>query len=77
MFVLLLSPFWQVIGTLNDWIPPSALWGGFGSHFWLGATVAYIFIVLECVISALKGMYADVPFVSDAAYLPDSLRVTF
>ena len=66
---MLLEIILQVIGTLNDWIPRSLYWGRLGAHFWLAVALAFIFIVIECIFCALKGMYADVPFISDAAYM--------
>ncbi|CAI5474733.1 unnamed protein product [Closterium sp. Yama58-4] len=66
---MLLEIILQVVGTLNDWIPKSVYWGKIGAHFWLAIAVAFIFIVLECIWCAIRGTYADVPFISDAAYM--------
>ncbi|CAI5988006.1 unnamed protein product [Closterium sp. NIES-65] len=66
---MLLEIILQVVGTLNDWIPKSIYWGKIGAHFWLAIAVAFIFIVLECIWCAIRGTYADVPFISDAAYM--------
>ncbi|CAA6658419.1 unnamed protein product [Spirodela intermedia] len=41
----------------------------FGMHFWTAVAFAYLFTVLECMRCALAGMYADIPFVCDAAYI--------
>ncbi|CAI9754293.1 unnamed protein product [Fraxinus pennsylvanica] len=40
-----------------------------GTHFWLATAIAYLFTILECYRCALAGMYADVPFLCDAAYI--------
>ena len=66
---MLMEIFMQVLVNVNDWVPPAAYWGKLGQHFWLATCLTYIFITVECIISALKGMYADVPFISDAAYM--------
>lgn len=66
---VLLEIFLQVVGTMNDWIPESLYWGRLSAHFWMAVTFAFLFTVIQCIICALKGCYADVPFVSDAAYI--------
>ncbi|KAK3036356.1 hypothetical protein RJ639_031763 [Escallonia herrerae] len=43
--------------------------GDLGMHFWTTIAFAYLFTVLESMRCALAGMYADVPFVCDAAYI--------
>lgn len=66
---MLLEIIVQVVGTVNDWVPPSLYWGKFGAHYWLAISFAFFFIVIECLRCALNGMYADVPFLSDASYM--------
>lgn len=66
---MLLEIIVQVIGTVNDWVPQAVYWGKFGAHYWLAVTFAFLFIVLDCIRCALNGMYADVPFLSDASYM--------
>ncbi|KAL0450298.1 UNVERIFIED_CONTAM: protein -I, chloroplastic [Sesamum latifolium] len=58
-----------VIGTVSRWMPLGLYWGKIGMHTWTAIAFAYLFTVLECMRCALAGMYADVPFVSDAAYI--------
>ncbi|XWS25817.1 hypothetical protein CRYUN_Cryun27aG0099700 [Craigia yunnanensis] len=58
-----------VIGTVSWWMPLAIYWGKFGMHFWTAVAFAYLFTVLECIRCALAGMYADIPFVCDAAYI--------
>eukprot|EP00271_Cylindrocystis_brebissonii_P012098 TRINITY_DN30186_c0_g1_i1.p1 TRINITY_DN30186_c0_g1~~TRINITY_DN30186_c0_g1_i1.p1 ORF type:complete len:277 (+),score=5.74 TRINITY_DN30186_c0_g1_i1:39-869(+) len=65
---MLLEILMQVIGTVNDWLPSSFYWGRISAHVWVVITVMYLFTVIECVLCALRGMYADVPFIADAAY---------
>ncbi|XP_068645997.1 protein TIC 20-I, chloroplastic-like [Aristolochia californica] len=66
---MLLEIALQVIGTVSRWMPLSVYWGKIGMHFWTAVAFAYLFTVLECIRCALGGMYADIPFVCDAAYI--------
>ncbi|KAM7259576.1 hypothetical protein ACFE04_015317 [Oxalis oulophora] len=66
---MLLEISLQVIGTVSRWLPLAIYWGKFGMHFWTAIAFAYLFTVLECIRCALAGMYADVPFACDAAYI--------
>ncbi|KAI4295327.1 hypothetical protein L6164_035384 [Bauhinia variegata] len=66
---MLLEIALQVIGTISRWMPQAVYWGKIGMHFWTAVSFAFLFTVLECIRCALTGMYADVPFVCDAAYI--------
>ncbi|KAF2324612.1 hypothetical protein GH714_015654 [Hevea brasiliensis] len=66
---MLLEIALQVIGTMSRWMPLAFYWGKVGMHFWTAIAFAYLFTVLECIRCALAGMYADVPFACDAAYI--------
>ncbi|KAF6162289.1 hypothetical protein GIB67_008418 [Kingdonia uniflora] len=66
---MLLEIALQIIGTVSRWMPLAMYWGKFGMHFWAAVAFGYLFTVLECIRCALSGMYADVPFVRDAAYI--------
>ncbi|CAM6104700.1 unnamed protein product [Calypogeia fissa] len=66
---MLLEIILQVMGTINDWVPQSVYWGKIGAHYWLAVSMAFFFIVVDCIRCALNGMYADVPFLSDASYM--------
>lgn len=66
---MLLEIALQVVGSVSRWLPRSVYWGKMGMHFWTAVAFAFLFTVLECIRCALAGMYADVPFVSDAAYI--------
>ncbi|XP_059643445.1 protein TIC 20-I, chloroplastic-like [Cornus florida] len=66
---MLLEIALQVIGTVSRWMPLAVYWGKVGMHFWTAIAFAYLFTVLECMRCALAGMYADIPFVCDAAYI--------
>ncbi|CAL1384142.1 unnamed protein product [Linum trigynum] len=66
---MLLEIALQVVGTVSRWLPLGIYWGKVGMHFWTAVAFAYLFTVLECIRCALAGMYADVPFVCDAAYI--------
>uniref|UniRef100_A0A2N9IC97 Protein TIC 20 n=1 Tax=Fagus sylvatica TaxID=28930 RepID=A0A2N9IC97_FAGSY len=66
---MLLEIALQVIGTVSRWMPLAVYWGKVGMHFWTAVAFAYLFTVLESMRCALAGMYADIPFVCDAAYI--------
>ncbi|KAE9621331.1 hypothetical protein Lal_00023612 [Lupinus albus] len=66
---MLLEIALQVIGTVSRWMPLSLYWGKLGMHFWTAVSFAYLFTVLESIRCALVGMYADIPFICDAAYI--------
>ncbi|MFS7936616.1 putative chloroplast protein import component Tic20 [Helianthus anomalus] len=66
---MLLEIALQVTGTVWRWLPRAWYWGKVGMHFWTAFAFAFLFTVLECIRCCLVGMYADVPFVSDAAYI--------
>ncbi|MBA0571058.1 hypothetical protein Golob_004652 [Gossypium lobatum] len=66
---MLLEIALQVIGTVSRWMPLAIYWGKIGMHFWTAVAFAYLFTVLECIRCALAGMYADIPFACDAAYI--------
>ncbi|XP_002984506.2 protein TIC 20-I, chloroplastic [Selaginella moellendorffii] len=66
---MLLEIILQVMGTLNDWIPHGIYWGKIGAHFWLAVFWTYFLTTLETIRCAIMGMYADIPFISDAAYM--------
>lgn len=66
---MLLEIALQVTGIVSRWMPLSVYWGKLGMHFWTAASFVFFFTVLECIRCALVGMYADIPFVCDAAYI--------
>ncbi|KVI04486.1 Tic20-like protein [Cynara cardunculus var. scolymus] len=66
---MLLEITLQVTGTVWRWLPSAWYWGKVGMHFWTAFAFAFLFTVLECIRCCLAGVYADVPFVSEAAYI--------
>ncbi|XP_031474428.1 protein TIC 20-I, chloroplastic-like isoform X1 [Nymphaea colorata] len=66
---MLLEIALQVVGMVSRWMPLAFYWGKIGMHFWTAVAFGYLFTVLECIKCALCGMYADIPFVCDAAYI--------
>ncbi|KAJ7948708.1 Protein TIC 20-I, chloroplastic-like protein [Quillaja saponaria] len=66
---MLLEIALQVVGTVSRWMPLAVYWGKLGMHFWTAVAFGYLFTVLESIRCALAGMYADIPFVCDAAYI--------
>lgn len=59
----------QVVGTVSRWMPLAIYWGKVDMHFWTAVAFAYLFTDLECIRCSLAWMYADIPFVCDAAYI--------
>ncbi|XP_057470788.1 protein TIC 20, chloroplastic-like [Actinidia eriantha] len=67
---LLMDLSLQIVGIVTKrWMPRAIYWGKLGMHFWTFFGFAFLFTVIECVRCTLMGKYADVPFVSDAAYI--------
>jgi len=67
---MLLEITLSINGTVYDkFLPKGIFWGKFGMHYWLAVAFAFLFTVIQCMQCALKGTYADVPFISDAAYM--------
>ncbi|CAA0832775.1 Protein TIC 20-I- chloroplastic [Striga hermonthica] len=66
---LLLEIGLQTIGLVSRWMPRGLYRGKIGMHFWAGVGMAFFFTVLECIRCCLAGIYADIPFVNDAAYI--------
>ncbi|KAC9553680.1 hypothetical protein E3N88_45645 [Mikania micrantha] len=65
---MLLEIALQVTGTVWRWLPGAWYWGKAGMHFWTAFAFAFLFTVWSA-FGVVVGMYADVPFVSDAAYI--------
>ncbi|KAM7496970.1 hypothetical protein LguiA_021384 [Lonicera macranthoides] len=66
---MLLEIALQVTGYVIGWLPRGLYWGKIGMHTWTALALGFLFTVLECMRCAILGMYADVPFISDAAYI--------
>lgn len=66
---MLLEVSLQVVGSVSRWMPKALYWGKVGMHFWTAFAFAFLFTVLESIRCVLAGMYADIPFVSAAAYM--------
>lgn len=67
---MLLEITLSINGTIYDkFLPKGVFWGKIGMHYWLAVAFAFLFTVIECMRCALKGTYADVPFISDASYM--------
>ncbi|KAL8484528.1 hypothetical protein ACS0TY_027001 [Phlomoides rotata] len=75
-FEFLTYPFLEALGRLPSWflmayffVAYLGVWGKVGMYFWTAMAFAYLFTMLECIRCALAGIYADVLFVWDAAYI--------
>lgn len=59
----------QVTGFVSRWVPRAFRYGQLGMYFWNIVAFGFFFTVVECIRCALTGVYADVPFISDAGYI--------
>ncbi|XP_074591224.1 protein TIC 20-I, chloroplastic-like isoform X1 [Curcuma longa] len=75
IMAMLLENGYQAIAIACTWLPNTFYRGKLGMTFWLAVTFMQLYTVVECMRSALNGMYADVPFVSDTAYLHSDLKL--
>ncbi|XP_031373923.1 protein TIC 20-IV, chloroplastic-like [Punica granatum] len=69
MMGLLLENVLQIVWHVSNFMPLINYQGTFGMQYWAMVGFTYIILLLECVRSALAGMYVSIPFISDAAYL--------
>ncbi|KAJ0966011.1 hypothetical protein J5N97_027149 [Dioscorea zingiberensis] len=69
VMAMLLSSAVQIAGIASNWLPHSVYKGRIQSYFWTTFVFVQLFTVLECIRCALGGMYPEVPFVKDAAYI--------
>ncbi|KAF5745995.1 protein TIC 20-IV chloroplastic [Tripterygium wilfordii] len=69
MMGMLLETALQILWYTCNFFPLIHYSGKLGMHFWAGVGFFYMFVLLQCVKCALSGMYAHIPFVSDAAYI--------
>ncbi|KAF5726409.1 protein TIC 20-IV chloroplastic [Tripterygium wilfordii] len=69
MMGMLLETALQILWYTCNFFPLIHYSGKLGMHFWAGVGFFYMFVLLQCVKCALGGMYAHIPFVSDAAYI--------
>lgn len=66
---MLLELALHLVGIISRWMPAGIYWSKLGMHTWTILGFGHLFTVLMCMRFALTGMYADVPFISDAAYI--------
>ncbi|KAM7276421.1 hypothetical protein ACFE04_018287 [Oxalis oulophora] len=69
MMGMLLETSLQIVWHVGNFFPFIHFRGMFGMHVWAAVGFAYILILLQCIRCALFGMYAHIPFISDAAYI--------
>ena len=67
VMAMLLSSAVQIVGIASHWLPRSVYNGGIQRYFWSIIVYLQLLVVLECIRCALGGVYADLPFVKDAA----------
>lgn len=75
ILAMLLENAYQAAAIACTWLPNTLYRGKLGRSFWLAVTFVQLYTVVECMRCALVGKYADVPFVSDSAYLHSDLKL--
>jgi Tic20 family protein import component len=67
MMGMLLETALQVIWCTSNFFPLIHFKGRFGMYYWMAIGFTYICLLLECIRCALAGVYAQIPFMTDAA----------
>ncbi|XP_010929687.1 protein TIC 20-I, chloroplastic isoform X2 [Elaeis guineensis] len=63
----------QVMAIACGWMPNAIFRGKLAIYFWVAVAFVQLYVVLESMWCALAGQYADIPFMSDAAYFHTDL----
>ncbi|XP_030543462.1 protein TIC 20-IV, chloroplastic-like [Rhodamnia argentea] len=69
MMGILLENVLQIVWYASNFAPLIHYGGRFGMYYWAMVGSAFILLLMECVRCAVAGIYANIPFVSDAAYI--------
>ncbi|KFK30925.1 hypothetical protein AALP_AA6G043800 [Arabis alpina] len=67
MMGMLLETALQIIWFTSNFFPLIHFKGRFGMYYWMVIGFTYICLLLECIRCALAGVYAQIPFMTDAA----------
>ncbi|ESQ38012.1 hypothetical protein EUTSA_v10028869mg [Eutrema salsugineum] len=67
MMGMLLETALQIIWCTSNFFPLIHFKGRFGMYYWMAIGFTYICLLLECIRCALGGVYAQIPFMTDAA----------
>ncbi|KAJ0264996.1 Protein TIC 20-IV [Hirschfeldia incana] len=67
MMGMLLETALQIIWCTSNFFPLIHFKGRLGMYYWMAIGFTYICLLLECIRCALAGIYAQIPFVTDAA----------
>ncbi|CAK9160178.1 unnamed protein product [Ilex paraguariensis] len=69
LMATLLQMALHIVVCVCQTMPLAMFWSRIGMHIWVGLAFIYMFLIMECMRCALGGMYADIPFFCDAAYM--------
>ncbi|KAF8005640.1 hypothetical protein BT93_K0044 [Corymbia citriodora subsp. variegata] len=69
MMGLLLENVLQIVWYASNFAPLIHYGGRFGMYYWAMVGSGFIFLLMECVRCAVAGIYVNIPFISDAAYI--------
>ncbi|CAN8308563.1 unnamed protein product [Cochlearia groenlandica] len=67
MMGMLIETALQIIWCTSNFFPLIHFKGRFGTYYWMVIGFTYICLLLECIRCALAGVYAQIPFMTDAA----------
>nr|QKY65039.1 chloroplast protein import component Tic20-IV [Passiflora tenuiloba] len=66
---LLLENAMQAFWVVSNFFPLIHYNGTFGAYYWFGAALAYVLLMLYCILHALAGSYVELPIISESAYI--------
>ncbi|CAH2071804.1 unnamed protein product [Thlaspi arvense] len=67
MMGMLLETALQIIWCTSNFFPLIHFKGRLGMYYWMAIGFTYICLLLECIRCSLAGIYAQIPFITDAA----------
>ncbi|ONK61243.1 uncharacterized protein A4U43_C08F27690 [Asparagus officinalis] len=68
---LLLDNAIQIINIVAGWMP---YWSKLDTPFWTVVASGLLYVMVKCVMDALRGRHADIPFLSEAAFMHTYVR---
>ncbi|EES05420.1 hypothetical protein BDA96_04G228500 [Sorghum bicolor] len=75
ILAILLDTGSQALATACNWNPSIVFQGKQMAYFWMTMAFIQIFTVVECMRCALSGVYANIPFISHAAFIHSDLNL--
>ncbi|KAL2331315.1 hypothetical protein Fmac_018896 [Flemingia macrophylla] len=69
MMGMLLELTLQIVWVASNFMPLIHFKGILGIYYWAGVALAYIFIMMRCIRSALLGTFVSIPVLSESAFI--------